>query len=526
MPKSSRSGASAAVYLRSSKDRHDVSIDAQRRELTDLARERGLVLVAEFADAVESGKDENRPGLQALLQSLKDPQRPWTHLLMVDTSRLSRQPYFAHAFSHDCERRGVVVIYSKVPDVDPISAVILHSVLRAMDRVHSLMSREKGLAGMAENVRRGYRAGGRAPLGYRLERIATGTQRDGHSVTKTRLEPTAEGSQVATYLEARARGLTQPQAASQAGLEHVSQSTLIGCEWRALTYAGHTVWNQHAERIDGQYKGGRKHRPREEWVINRDTHPALITDATAEAILARLLHGSHGERTRAGKVGASDYLLTGLLEAPDGRRWIGDKGVHYRLRAHEGHKGRAIPCAELDEAILIAVRADLEDPKHIRGMLREVAKAQSSQAGDPAAELRAELTQINRQLDRLVDLALDAEEPAPYHRKTQALEADRRRLAAAITSIEREHAQQVAAGHITEDQLQRLLRDVLENLDGAGLKHALQEMVDRIVLDPATGECQIRYAIGERDRLRVASPRRCDGWPVLRWQSRTRVGRL
>ena len=53
--------ANAAVYLRSSKDRSDVSIDAQRRALHELAVARGLVIVDEYADAVESGKDEG-PG--------------------------------------------------------------------------------------------------------------------------------------------------------------------------------------------------------------------------------------------------------------------------------------------------------------------------------------------------------------------------------------------------------------------------------------------------------------------------------
>jgi DNA invertase Pin-like site-specific DNA recombinase len=53
-----------ALYLRSSKDRSDVSIDAQRRELQKLAAERDLVIVAEFVDVVESGKDENRPGFK------------------------------------------------------------------------------------------------------------------------------------------------------------------------------------------------------------------------------------------------------------------------------------------------------------------------------------------------------------------------------------------------------------------------------------------------------------------------------
>jgi hypothetical protein len=60
----------AVLYLRSSKDRHDVAIEVQRRELTELARARGYVVAGEFADVVESGKDEDRPGLQALLAEL------------------------------------------------------------------------------------------------------------------------------------------------------------------------------------------------------------------------------------------------------------------------------------------------------------------------------------------------------------------------------------------------------------------------------------------------------------------------
>ena len=50
----------ACCYLRSSKDRHDLSLDAQRREIQAYAHERGLAIVAEYADAVESVKDDDR----------------------------------------------------------------------------------------------------------------------------------------------------------------------------------------------------------------------------------------------------------------------------------------------------------------------------------------------------------------------------------------------------------------------------------------------------------------------------------
>lgn len=41
----------AALYLRSSKDRSDVSIDSQRRELTKLATDRGFSITQEYSDA-------------------------------------------------------------------------------------------------------------------------------------------------------------------------------------------------------------------------------------------------------------------------------------------------------------------------------------------------------------------------------------------------------------------------------------------------------------------------------------------
>ncbi|MDP2833676.1 MAG: recombinase family protein [Pseudomonadota bacterium] len=255
----------AALYLRSSKDRHDISIDAQRSELNTLAQKRGLV-VDEFSDAVESGSTDQRPGFQALIRAMKDRARKWDVVLVLDTSRIARGRYIAQAFRHECKKAGVEILFSKVPEVDPISQVILESVLEAMDEVHSIMSREKGMAGMAENVRQGYRAGGRAPYGYRLEHIETGTMRDGAPVTKSRLVQDVETApRIAAYLKARAKGMPAVRAAELAGVT-LTSSGLVGIEWNALTYAGHSVWGQLSER-----PGQPKRRPRAEWIIQRDT---------------------------------------------------------------------------------------------------------------------------------------------------------------------------------------------------------------------------------------------------------------
>lgn len=182
----------AALYLRSSKDRSDVSIDAQRRELAALASHRGLVVVDEYTDVVESGADENRPGLQRLVADVRRRSRGWDTVLLLDTSRLARRPFINVMFERDAEKHGVRVVYKSVPDDDPITAVVIKSFMMGIDQWHSLTSKRKGLAGMAENVRQGFRAGGRAPRGYRLATIETGAIREGAQVTKSKLEPNAD----------------------------------------------------------------------------------------------------------------------------------------------------------------------------------------------------------------------------------------------------------------------------------------------------------------------------------------------
>src|SRR3989338_2493720 len=379
-----------AFYLRSSKDRTDVSIDAQRRELQLLAKSRNLTIVEEFADAVESGKDATRPGFQNLIRQISNKSRHWSVVLMVDTSRLARNQYVAHSFMHECRKRGIEVVFAKTPELDGITGIILPAVLHAMDQVHSFMSREKGLAGMAENVRQGFRAGGRAPFGYQLEYIPTGAIREGEPVTKSKLVTDDNAPKIATYLKGRAQGLTSTHLAEKLGLD-MARTSLNGIEWNALTYAGHTVWNVHNEKTDNGYKGGVKRRPRSEWLMQRDTHQALISDTEAEAILQKLESGRiKTYRTRA------THLLTGILSTADGSALHGD-GEYYRL----GKK--SIKAARVDGAILGGVAVDLRSDSFCKALVKSARKA-ASRTDDGAElesaqkEIRSIYTKIQKQI--------------------------------------------------------------------------------------------------------------------------------
>jgi site-specific DNA recombinase len=193
-------------------------------------------------------------------------------VLLLDPSRLSRNQYVAHWFTHDARQYGVKVVYARMPEPSPVVDILVTPIMHALAEYHSWESKQKGLAGMAENVRRGFRAGGRAPIGYKIERIATGAIREGEPVMKSRLVPGPDAPKVAEYLKLRAAGIPRNRAAARTGLEGLVKTSLNGIEHNALTYAGHTVWNVHNERTKDGYVGGKKRRPRSEWVMQRDTH--------------------------------------------------------------------------------------------------------------------------------------------------------------------------------------------------------------------------------------------------------------
>lgn len=513
----------AALYLRSSKDRHDVSIDAQRRQLRKLAEQRQLSIVAEYTDVVESAASIDRPGFQKLLNDLRTPAavRGWEALLILDTGRLGRRRWMGPVFRHEAARRGVEVIYNSMPDVDPVSRLVLESVLEAMDELHSITSRDKGIAGQVENVRKGYRAGGRAPIGYRLRKTDTGTTRDGQAVQKSTLEPDENAPAVARYLQLRARGVPRRQALRETQLA-ISQSGAVSLDWHALTYAGHTVYGVYAKHFGGEKKTRSKRRPRDEWLVQRDTHRALITEAEAEQILTAMETSKVGRSIREAKAAGSRYLLTGLLYSPDGEMWTGTSsaqypGPRYRLKAKDGRRGRYVPCDQVDSAVLEQLVADLSSEEFTAKMLATALDWYRDTGDEAVREARQALDELDRRVAKVMEMAEQLDDPGPAMRRVNDLERGRPALVAEIERLEEERACRKSVQALTPAAVQDILTDRLSSLQNAQpheLKPMLRSLIGRVVLCPAAGDCQIQYRIQQPRSLFVASPRGRAEWTL------------
>jgi site-specific DNA recombinase len=504
-------GQRAALYLRSSKDRKDVSIEAQRRQLQQLAADRGYFIVTEYADVVESGKDEHRPGFQRMLAELKHAECPWSVLLMLDTARLARRRLTSIMFEElEAKRHGITIVYKNLPDLEAAESMLLRNQLQGLDEYHSLVSKRKGLSGMATNIENGYRAGGRAPYGYRLRHLTTGAVREGADVLKSVLEPAAGSTTIARYLKARAAGASRQALVAELALP-LAPSTLIGIEWNALTYAGHTVWNVHNEYTRGRgYKDGKKRRPSSEWIVKRDTHAALISDDEAAVLLAQLEQSPH-KPTRRTKAA---YLLTGLLVTPDGGTWHGNGAGRYRMKANR----RNVPQQPLEGLVVDRVVHDLLSHEFAETLAEEAQRAAAAARADPGAALRSQLTTLMQRISRLMDLAAKMTDPDPALREIEGIERQRKQLANEIALLDRERAASASLGGYTAARMQQLLAGTAEQLraaqDRENAKDLLRTLVEKIVLDPATLNCQIHYKISVRNT--VASPRGSAAIPILR----------
>jgi site-specific DNA recombinase len=487
--------ANAVLYLRSSKDRHDVSIESQRHELARLAADRGLTVVAEFRDVVESGKDDDRPGIRALLEAVRDRARGWSTILVLDTSRLARRAAAAYIFEdRECRPRGVTVVYKNIPDMDEAERSLVKAVFHGVDEYHSIVSRRKGIAGMRQNVRQGFRAGGRAPFGYRLEHVATGAMREGKPVLKSRLVTSADAPLIQRYLKERAQGAARAALARRLRLQ-LNESSLVGIEWNALTYAGITVWNVHAEPGSGT-----KRRPRSEWVMQRDTHEALITDVEADVLLKNLEAASVKRPRRT----SGDYLFTGLLKTSAGVPWYGEKSRYYR--AGNAHA----PAREVDLQLLGKISADLRSSTFSADLVKRARTSYGREFTAELARLAEAETTIASRISGFMDMAEKLDTPGPVLRKVDELEADRKRLAREMEQARRDAATAAAARAVTEDQVGRMLDAMAEDmarLDRDKLKDFLFTICERVTLNPETLSARIEYRIPLLRRDRMASPR-------------------
>ena len=408
------------IIARSSQDRHDVSCKSQIHEIREeaLKRREHVLKVLEYPGTPHS-EYINDPSFQDLLAEVKTRSRKWTKIWFYDTSRVSRSRFKAQSLKTFFKNHDVTVEFLKVPKTG-IEALdnVLEGMLESFDQMHSDFSRAGARRGQKQNIRSGFRAGGRPPYGYQLKKHTVGINRNKEEIYKTTLEPNPDTFPVVKeFLERRAKGESRRSIMNEfmergilspSGKKTWYSSAGKSIEENIMVYQGHLVYNRHNERINkGKYKGGTKWRDKSEWVIQKDSHERCISDQVAEKVTMQI----EKNRTQNTKPGPKHYLLTDILWCGDcGGRMAGNSGYYAclnKVRKNNECQNGNIKADFMDKQILLYLKENLLTKDFYDYFVKTIQEEYESYKKETFSEQEQHLSRIaelDTQIDNLVNL--------------------------------------------------------------------------------------------------------------------------
>jgi DNA invertase Pin-like site-specific DNA recombinase len=170
-----------AYYRHSAQDRQENSIPIQQDQVRAWAKEHGVEIIHEFADAGRSGlNSEDRPAFTELMDEWVTKRHDFDYILCLDVSRWGRfqDIDLSAQFSAQCNKHNKQVIYTtigKPRENDPLYPVYVQfERFRAAQYSRELS--DKVWRGCVKIAEQGYWAGGQAPYG--LERLLLDEKRE------------------------------------------------------------------------------------------------------------------------------------------------------------------------------------------------------------------------------------------------------------------------------------------------------------------------------------------------------------
>ncbi|MCL6516786.1 recombinase family protein [Alicyclobacillus sp.] len=449
-----------AVYARVSTDMQGESLQNQVEYAKEYIRRLGEGYVVDeacvYTDFDQSGyytRFVQRPAIQRALADARAGR--FGVIVFKEISRISRDQAEHIEIVSRFQMHGVRVIAindnldSDRPET--LDLLGIHSVMSEMEskRISSRVS-----SGKKSMARRGCWVG-EAPIGYRVEPGTRRLEIDRlHAPTVMDIFRLADEEgygalRIARWLNERGRHTKNGRPWSSVTVRRVLQNP---------AYTGDTVYGRTRNTLrrifdDRGYTKvrGRRTVPEDEWVVVRDTHPALVDRAVFHRIQARFRGSRGADRVpKAAGTGASLYAggglrgrhpLSGLLRC--GR--CGATLVCQRQR-RQGREYRYYVCGRAfrhgrpacDQPNLPAFALETALWNWLAERLAPVAEGRIRYwvAGDPVSSRRHRLEAERKRLEQALErLLLDDEVPG------ETADSIRRRLVARLHAVERELAE-------------------------------------------------------------------------------------
>jgi len=157
---------SAVIYARfSSHAQNEQSIEGQVKACYDFAKQNGYNVIIEYIDRAMTGKSDNRPQFQKMIED--SAKRQFSVVLVYQLDRFARNRYDSATYKAKLKKNGVKVISVRENISEDASGVLMEAVLEGMAEYYSVELAQKVKRGMDLNAEKGLSNGGRIPLGFK-----------------------------------------------------------------------------------------------------------------------------------------------------------------------------------------------------------------------------------------------------------------------------------------------------------------------------------------------------------------------
>jgi site-specific DNA recombinase len=316
--------SSYVIYARYSSDlQSPESIADQARKCREFARREGLNEIGVYEDAATSGVGTDRRGFQRLMADASSPSRPFSIILVDDTSRLSRSlPDVVNVHQRLAFLGIRVIAVSQGIDTQHEQSELLVTMHGLVDGIYVKELSKKTHRGLEGKAIKGLSTGGRC-YGYDAVPVEAGGTKwqvnEGEAaVVREIFESSARGASlkaITAFLNAR----KVPPPQKRADRPHPTWCpTAIRAMLRRELYIGQRIWNQTKfVKAPGTNRRVARPRPRSEWHVMEVPELRIISDELWNRVQTRqkALHERYaaGGAKPVSRGAYSPYLLSGFI---------------------------------------------------------------------------------------------------------------------------------------------------------------------------------------------------------------------
>ncbi len=371
------------LYARLSKDDGDAdkesnSITNQLQMLRYNAKEKGFEVIGEFVDDGYSGTTFNRPDLNRMIKEAMDDPEP-SGIMVKDMSRFGRNNAMFMYYVEEIFPNNDILFIALNDDVDtrfdenemmPFKSIMNEYYARDTSKkirsVKKTMALSGGFCGSfapygyivdPENKRKLLVDPDTAPIVKRIFELS----KQGHSVHQIARILCEDGILVPRAYRAMKNGTLETSTGFKFPTDWVAKNVKMILENQV--YLGHMVSHKTQTKSFKNKKPVAV--PKEDWIIVRNTHEAIIDEETFELVQKFI-----SVKKRSNKTGRPN-MFVGLVKCPDcGRNMAfsnpNGREPRFRCRTYAGNSNLCTTHAISYDALQQIVMSDIQ--KHIKNM--------------------------------------------------------------------------------------------------------------------------------------------------------------